>query len=159
MHTMITILVPGEDGYEAVSCARGALDQLVETNTFDCYKLGQDSAMDLPEPAKADTTEGKDLIRQAFNDTRDEFVENIMAIRSALDKFTTDELFEAKPGNKDDPSNNCRMFRFLCHQLGMNRGSGVSLYDEDACGILTTEDLDTALKQENLWVVPADVHC
>ena len=147
MHMLIRILVPADDRDEAVMNARSALDQLVEANAFDSYSVGEDSVMDMPNPARADTPAGRAQAELAFTESKDESMRNIEDIRTALGTFTTDELFEANPGNKDDPGNNCRMFRFLCSQLGMNRGTGVCLYDEHGCGILTTRELEDALKK------------
>lgn len=99
------------------------------------------------------------MINSAWKGQQEEFLRNIQNLRKAVEKYSDEKLFAAQMDTSEENTLiTPRMFRYVCHSLGQYEGSEIYLYDSDGCGITDKEYLGRCLQNENMWVVPADVH-
>jgi len=178
MHMIIKILVFAGDEEEAVDEAHTVLENLCGDdrpfdyfNTFDggsaterwgelpeavrvCGDFGTEKCNECNERFHCYTTQMNAMIKEAMEDTKQSFIDNLTRIKEYITTHTDDQLFEES------------WFKFRCNQVGQDAGPCVWLYDQDGEGIRNTEHLnhvlnkwnDDGLAKKNLYVVPADVH-
>ena len=168
MHTLIYALVPSTDEFPespeemALATATHAFDKLVgigdySSQVFDYYTTFDDNTSrcsgptrygDLPMAVGLDSDEGQRMLQEAWESTVSDFKNNLQRIREFLDELDDDEIM-----------NNVASSRRAIEHTARRSGPGVSLYDEHGRGITTQADLDYILENEDdLWIVPADVH-
>lgn len=157
MHQIIRAIVYATDEETALDIAKEVFTHLVDDGVVDYFTtIDEEQIEGFPCCVEATSDEGKKLIAEGMQYTKEEFTENMQRIRKAMNEHTDEELFEDI------------MFRHGCFHIGQNRGSSVWIYDTHAQGITTEQDLKIAVEQykeyygvdndEKVWVVPADVH-
>lgn len=178
MHMVIRVLVYDKDKKSAFSKATQTLDRLCgeDGQPFDYFTTFDDKTSTvsgearwgkLPSVCEADSKEGKKLIEEGMEYTKNTFLENIKIARKVLKKKTDNEIF-----NDDIFDRDMIRYRFYC--LGEYRGPSIWLYDNDGEGVRTPKHLKDILnkweciyekekkpnpyKDLTLYVVPADVH-
>jgi hypothetical protein len=179
---VIRAIVYAKDEEEALDKAREIFDKLVEDKYFDYYTtFDEDSPMSsknrwgsLPVVAEANSPEGKKLIDDGMNFAWSEFKECMKKIRSVLDRFDDEEIFEEEvldktkkvelklDGNKDlelDLSM-IRYYFYCCSEYDYH---SIWLYDNSGLPITKRSRLKKVLEKPNqhgnkIFVVPADVH-
>jgi len=167
IHQLIRCIVYGESKETAVAQARTNLEQLTKDGrpydyfvTFEedeptCGVAGRDRFGDLPAAVEADSEKGQELVEQGWEHQRE-------AYKNALEKI--DEFFEsADEPTKVVEETHEELIRHQMMKLGRYRGPPVFFYDHYGSGLTTKEDLDVALdapnsENQNIWIVPADVH-
>lgn len=135
----------------------------------------------LPTVALANSKEGKKLISDGMKYTKDEFMENAKFIKEMLKTHTLEELWDKKLNcpkcekyKKHPLSLKCGFFRYMCNDIPCIAGSSVWVYDDDGEAIDEEEHLKNVLnkwkclyedegkenphKDDEIWVIPADVH-
>jgi hypothetical protein len=167
MHMTILVIVYAHSGKDALEKAEDRLDNLCgDYKPFDYFtKLA---------PMKADSGRGKELIAEAMDYTKREFMRNLRTVRAFM-KLSDEELFEDKefPVDQREPDLYYN-FRYCCHNLGRTRGPSIWIYDDDNEGVRDEEHLHSTLTKyaclyedqgkvnphadKTVWVVPADVH-
>jgi hypothetical protein len=108
--------------------------------------------------------------------TRHGFMKNLKAVREVLDFFSDEELYNMKMGvlatitlklkNESDLIRKFNSFDFHCHCLARYEGPEVRLYGKYGEALGDPEELKEALEKsddpkladQNLFVVPANVH-
>ena len=174
---VIRAIVYAQSKDEAFKKATSIFEQLCENqNPFDYFTTFAEEGSrvsckgmwgNIIPIAKADSPEGQELIEEGMKFTLQEANEALNSIRRNIVKFTNAELIEEN--QKDD------MFRYRCYCVGKYWGSGIYLYDHNGQGIRNNGDLENALskwacvyekyskpnpyEKDDIWVVPADVHC
>lgn len=186
---VIRVLVFAEDEEEALDEAKGVYENLCGEDcpfdyytTFDedgygvsgkdrwgemppavkvCGDLGSPKCDQCSERFKCYTTQMNEMIEEAMQKTKQEFLEHLGYIKKYLTTHNDDQLFE-----EDD-------FKYHCHSAGQYQGPNVWLYDQDGEGIRDHEHLRNVLskwacnnegepspdyKDKNVYIVPADVH-
>ena len=197
MHQIIKAILYANSEEEALDKDKAIFENLCgDGQAFDYYTLfNEDSPVsgkarwgNLPVIARADSLEGKQLIDEGMQATRDEFMENIAHVREGLNNLTDEELFreELGPGaiaaKAFDESNsktdtfayNAHMIKYFMRGAGAYTGPDVYLYGQYGEGIRTPESPNNVLnkwrclyedegkenpyKDSDIFVVPADVH-
>lgn len=170
MHMVIRAVVPATTSQEALECARGVFDGLVENgHPFDYYTMfnedgtsvsGQGRYGELPAVSDITSTEGKELLENGMEANKREFLDHLAKLRKML-VHTDSELFECDDtlGSLDGPA----WFRYTAHHIGQYVGSSIWLYDQYGSGIRNPKELEEVLhqaehEQKRVWIVPADVH-
>lgn len=173
MHMVIRAIVYAHNEKEALDKARGIFENLCgqRGQLFDYFVLfDEDSPMsgknrwgNLPAVARANSPEGKKLIDDGMQYTRDEFMRNMAQIREALLVLSDEELFTGELGPSAiaarafDNANKGREFLFtydpgmvrhFMGKVGEYLGPSVYLYGDDGDGIRTPEHLGNVL---NKW--------
>ncbi len=98
--------------------------------------------------APIDSADGEELLERGWTATKQEFERNLDRVRKALNEFSTDELMHDK-----------NLARHACYNLGAYRGPSLFLYDEFGGAIRHREQLNRVPDaDEQLWIIPADVH-
>lgn len=132
MHAIVYALVEGATERDALSKAKAAFDELVESdaNIIDYYATFDEAGLeaagidrwgDLPTAAPIDSPDGEILVDRAWRDSNE------------TDKITF-HLDESSEEN------------------------GVVLFDETGTHITDREKLDSFLARDDGWIVPADAH-
>jgi hypothetical protein len=162
MHQIIYALVEASTEETALACAKAAFNRLVgaapdNAAIFDYYVTFDDERSsvpgkarwgELPVVAPVDSDEGAELLESGLEATRQEFERNLERVRTAVNEFSDDELMHDKD-----------LSRHACYNLGAYRGPSLYLYTEFGDAIRNREHLDHVLDaDEQLWIVPADVH-
>lgn len=176
MHMVIRTIVYASTKKEALSKAKEVFNGLCENqNPFDYFTTfdeentkvsGKARWGNLPVVAKVSSKGGQKLVEEGMKYTYEGFCESLNSIRRNIVKFTNTQLFEGT--EKDD------MFRHRCHCIGKYRGGDIFLYDNDGEGIRSKRHLKDVLnkwnclyekqnkpnpyKNDDVWVIPADVH-
>lgn len=188
MHKVIRAIVYASNEEEALARGTNVFETLVQNGAFDYFATfdqdgegvaGKDRWGDLPVVAEADSGKGKELIEEGMEATREEFDRDMEKIRELIAEFDDDTLFEEgsdlEDGDpkvlakelKDEDLHDLRMFKHYCLDIGQYTGPSVFLYDDDGEGIKRTSHLENVLNKwgdeekygdENIYVVPADVH-
>lgn len=178
MHMVIRVLSYGENKKDALSKAKNILDGLCgeDGQPFDYYTTFDDNTSqvsgkarwgEIPCICEADSKEGKKLIDDGMQYTKEAFLENIKIARKVLKEKTDKQIFENSDWDKD-------MIKYRFHCLGAYRGANIFLYDQDGEGIRDPKHLENILKKwsciyekegkqnpyqdKKLYVIPADVH-
>ncbi|WP_435362312.1 hypothetical protein [Haloarchaeobius sp. DFWS5] len=161
MHQLIYALVQASTDEHALRNAQATFDRLVgaslhETLVFDYYVTFDDHQSstagparwgDLPVAARAHSPAGAELIERGWNHMHKQFDRNLTAVQDALTQYSADEIMA-----------DTDLVRHSFYNIGRYHGPTVTLYDENACGIRHRRGLDHVLDQDDIWVVPADVH-
>ena len=199
MHMVIRAIVYSENEEEALDKAEGVFEGLCgDGKVFDYYTMfmendnssvsGKARFGGLPAVARADSPEGKHLIDEGMQFTRDEFMRGIKEVREALAMLTDEELFTEELGPSAIAAKafieanggvfsfafSPGMVKYMMRKCGGDEGPDVYLYNGEAEGITTPKLLERVLnKWEELYekrgeanpnvglevfVVPADVH-
>lgn len=173
MHMVIRAIVYAPDEESAMDKAKEIFDRLCGENgqPFDYYSLfeGAGSPMSgrgrwgsIVPIARADSKEGKYLIKDGMAATKREFMRALAEIKKGIEKYSDEELF----------SKRCDMWRYYAHNAGQYDGTSIWLYNDDGSGIRTPQDLENVLNKyesiyknepnphadEHVWIIPADVH-
>ncbi|GAA5054502.1 hypothetical protein ACFFQF_24475 [Haladaptatus pallidirubidus] len=162
MHQVIYALVEASTEDTALACGKAALDRLVGAGPdnaaiFDYYVTFDDERSfvagkarwgELPVVAPVDSDEGTELLERGWEATKQEFERNLERVRTAVTEFSDDELMHDKD-----------LARHACYNLGTYRGPSLYLYTEFGDAIRNREHLEHVLNaDEQVWIVPADVH-
>lgn len=172
MHEVIRAIVYPHNEKEALDRARDIFENLCgrRGQPFDYFVLfDEDSPMsgknrwgNLPVVARADSPEGRKLISDGMQYTRDEFMENMAQIREALLVLSDEELFteELRPSSiaarAFDEATNRKKFSFtylpgmikhFMYHAGEYIGPSIYLYDDNGSGIKTPEHLSGVLSK------------
>jgi hypothetical protein len=172
-HTEIGVIVYATDEKDARSEAESILDNLCgDGRAFDYYDI------DAPRtPAiSADSPEGKLLINDMMDDTRNDFMKHLKAVREVLDFFSDEELYNTEMGsfstmtlklkNDQDLIHKFASFNYHYNCLSRYEGPDVRLYDQYGNALGNPESLKEALEKsddpklagESLFVVLAVMH-
>ncbi len=162
MHQVIYALVEASTEDAALACGRAAFDRLVGAGPdnaaiFDYYVTFDDERSsgagkarwgELPVVAPVDSEDGAELLERGWEATKQEFERNLKRVRTAVTEFSDDELMHDKD-----------LARHACYNLGMYRGPSLYLYTEFGDAIRNREHLGHILDaDEQLWIIPGDVH-
>ena len=162
MHQVIYALVEASTEETALACGKAAFDRLVGAGPdnaaiFDYYVTFDDERSsvagkarwgELPVVASIDSDDGAKLLESGWEATRQEFKRNLERVRTAVNEFSDEELMHDKD-----------LARHACYNLGAYRGPSLYLYTEFGDAIRNREHLDHVLDaDEQLWIIPADVH-
>jgi hypothetical protein len=151
MHLPIGIMVVATDAEEAKGSIESALSYLTgEGKHFEDYG-------EVLDVAKADTKEGKELIRERMEWTKNAFMDHLAQVRKMLKKSSDESLYKNDGGKH-------KMFRYHCFHAGEYGGPDSYLYEEWGSAIRNPKefkeyvgDPDTDARQ--WWIVVVDVHC
>lgn len=98
--------------------------------------------------APVDSADGEELVERGWTATKQEFERNLDRVRAAVNEFSSDDFMHDKS-----------LARHACYNLGAYCGPSLYLYTEFGDAIRNREHLDHVLNaDEQLWIVPADVH-
>jgi len=180
MHMVIRCIVYATIREDALMEAKSIFDSLCGDNgTFDYYHTFDDPGSpvsgrgrwgNIISAAKADSKEGKELIKEGWDATERDFQKAITRVRLIIKHLTDEQIMEEKiPDPVPDGLKELFSIRFYFNQIGEYRGSQIWLYDNDGNGIRTKHHLKNALEKWptvsegkydhlNVWVVPTDVH-
>jgi hypothetical protein len=175
MHMIIQVITPASSKEDALDSAKTVFDGITgEGKCFDYYQTfdepgtpvsGQGRYGKVPAALDVKTKAGAKMVAEGFANTKDEFLQNITRVRTALQKYTDEQLF-----NERDPEGiptkqdfDLTLARHNLYNAGKYDGSSIWQYDQYGSGIRNQRDLDAALATElkpgeKLYVVPADVH-
>jgi len=132
----------------AVPHAGAVFDYYVRFDEEDTTVAGKARWGELPIAAPLDSAEGQDLLDRGWEATEEEFQRNLDRVKEGLEELNDEEIM------RDED-----LVRHAFHQVGAYDGPSVFLYDEHGCGIRHLEQLDRVLeRQDECWIVPADVH-
>ena len=180
---IIRAIVYSDDKDEALQKGKEIIEGMCgEDRTFDYATFfdeeengisGKSRWGDLPPVTEVTTKEGKKLIDDGLNYTKQKFFENMQHIRKGLEKYRDIDIFEEKIvddtkavvdrlQNNHNKDYELHMFKYFCHCVGQYRGSDIFLYNDDGEGIRNSDMLKKVLtewnKGQKVWVIPADVH-
>ena len=182
MHQLIKIIVYAKNEEDAVLNTENILDRICgDGKAFDYGSvLDEDGekSWGVEKVSLANSKEGKRLIDEGMKDTKEDFMENIKAIRKLIEKYSDDEIFEEeedlskrdlrkaildKLENKKQEYN---AWRYYFYKLGQYEGSNIYLYDNDGSGIRNFKHLKDVLNKWGskdyqdleIFVVCCDVH-
>ena len=162
MHQVIYALVEASTEETALACGKAAFDRLVGAGPdnaaiFDYYVMFDDERSsvagkarwgELPVVAPVDSDNGEKLLERGWEATKQEFERNLERVRTAVTEFSDDEFMHDKD-----------LARHACYNLGAYRGPSLYLYTEFGDAIRNHEHLEHVLDaDEQLWIIPADVH-
>ncbi len=162
MHMVIYALVEESTHDDALATGKTVFDRLVGADqhagaVFDYYVTfdEEDTSVagkvrwgELPTAVPIASDDGQDLLERGWEATKGEFERNLDRVKEALDELSDEEIM------RDED-----LVRHAFHQVGAYDGSAVFLYTEHATGIRHRGQLDRLLEEnEDLWIVPADVH-
>ena len=171
MHMVILALVCATDESEALDRAEEVFNKLVEDEVFDYYTMfrpadtstvgGRARWGPIPAVIPALSDAGQKLIEEGMKATRDQFLANLLRLRTELARHSDDELC--------DPTDPLSMFDYYARCVGEREGPNTWVYDQDGCGIHGTKQLQQTFKNYReqieaatlkiaVWVVPVDVH-
>ena len=165
MHTNIVAIVYANDKKQALLEACSVFTALIERGLFDEF-----TPVNEHDVVKAGSKQGKRLIEDRMQATRNTFDRAITMVREGINCYSNDELY-----SEYVPIGGQRgMFRYWCSLIGKDAGYPVLIYDNDASGIRSDEHLEDALSKwelfydgrgienpdidKEVWVVPTDVH-
>ena len=176
MHMVIYAVVPAPSRAEALNVADEVFSGLCgDGEVFDYYTKfdapgstvsGNTRWGNKPGAAKLDTLAGKTMLKQAMDNTIEDFNRTLDKIRAAM-PYTNAEIMEERPSDPNAPAiNPLSMIRYYMRCAGDNQGPDIHLYSKDGAGINTQVMLARVLNNYNeplpdgeaLWIVPADVH-
>ncbi|WP_436936558.1 hypothetical protein [Halovenus marina] len=154
---LVYILVEAPSRKIAVQRAKAAMEDVIDAvsrpyETFQEYKMFQgEDAQDLretfgekPAAAPLKTNQGKQLLDEAWEQTEQNFNENLEAVRELLDQYSNEELM------KD--AEHVRL-RFL--RLGTTIGPSVPIYTETSYPIRDRDELEHFIDAHGeIWIVP-----
>lgn len=172
MHILLRVLILADDKNEAEQKAQNFIENEYCNKEFDYCKLAEGNWGNNIKTSKYNTKEGKQLIDEGLNYTKQEFLRNLKEIRKILEVYSDEEIFEEeedkekninekvvyKLDNKELPNLNVK-YPFNC--LGQYGGNNIYVYGENWGGITNNNDLKNFLKDidlNELWVVPIDAH-
>jgi len=166
MHMVIRAIVYANSREEAKVRAERVFKDLTENEEpFDYYSIGfRDGSQ--ANAFKATSKQGKELLERGMKLMAGDFGRSLEAIRQHINKPNNVLMLDGEETGS--------LWRYHCYQLGMYRGPAVWLYDDDGEGIRDSEHLENALNKwrclyeddgkpnphanDEVWVVPADVH-
>lgn len=168
-------LVHGKSPADAVATAKQEVFRpLVARGTFDYYVpfdadgrgvAGSDRWGDYPVVARADTDDGRNLIEDGWRYTVQEYKDSFDTVEEFLDNHERTAFWEDGDVH--------RQYHYAFHKIGEYEGPHTYLYDEAGQGIrdhghlqmienayedLIDETMDNPYRDQDLYVVPADVH-
>ncbi|POG54145.1 hypothetical protein [Haloferax marisrubri] len=162
MHQIIYALVEASTTDEALAVGRSVFDRLVGTSpeygaVFDYYVTFDDDSTsvggkarwgELPTAEPIDSDSGQELLERGWEATKQEFERNLERVREGIQDLNTEAIMRDK-----------ELIRHACYNLGAYRGPSLFLYNEFAEGIRHRDQLGRVLESdEQMWIVPADVH-
>jgi hypothetical protein len=163
MSRVIYAIVNGPNEEYALRNARkSAFDNLIGAkrdgyNRFDYYHTFNEDTSRLPTKsdgteyptaAHLNSDEGRELLADGWNKTKEAFNHDLSAIREKFDEFNDGDIM------KDISHIRSRFLR-----LGEYVGPSIRLYTEHGHGIRTPEDFRWACYDlDKPWVVPANIH-
>ena len=164
MHMLIRVLTLGRSPDDALGRARGTLDHLVgigkyATPVFDYYRTMNDTAArfrDHPTYGQLDpvlsleSETGKQILEEAVDAQERWFVDTLAELREKLDTLDPTEVMT-----------DVDLARFDCYRVGQFAGPSVWVYDEHGAGLRSRSAVDEYVEchdDDDLWIVPADVH-
>jgi hypothetical protein len=167
MHMGIAIITYGEDADEATEKAKDIADMLCEKqDPFDYHadypptNDGELSGMNFSKSLPVADVRVKTILNNFMEYTKDDFLNYVEKVRTAMNGKTAEELWELK----DD------MWRFYAYEVGKYKGSSIHIYDNDGEGIRNDAHLQNALDKwqtagygknyegMNVYVYFQDVH-
>jgi len=160
---LIGVITYASNEDEAFRKANNVIEELIERDHFD-YAIPFDDEFaisrwgKLPTVCRADSPEGKKLIERLMDATWKDFKSAISEIRSLLENFSDEEIFELEPNELKKISagltNDDKMFRglhlnqFLFHELSRYGCShSVYLFDNDGFEITNRTYLEKVLSR------------
>jgi hypothetical protein len=155
--TLVYVLVEARNKAEAERRAKSAMDDVVNAaarpiEAFRDYQMfhGDDVARlrkawgDLPAAASLDTSEGAEMLEDAWEKTEDVFEEELKAVEEILEIYAPEEVMKN--------AENARL-HFL--RLGATVGPSVPLYTENSYPIRDRDELDRYIESNGeLWIAP-----
>ena len=150
--TLMTIAGEGRD-YDSGSTLRES-DAYCRNETEEpiievCTKFGSDACDKCKTRFKCYTHDTLSVVRAEMDKMKQAFIGNFKNLKKQMRGKTAEELF-------DDAE-----FRYLCSDCGRHDGYSSVLYDEDGSCIVSTKELEDALKpQEGLkvYVIAVSLH-
>lgn len=176
MHMVIRAIVYATDEEEALENAKGIFKELVNNTVFDYFTTfdeegnacsGKGRWGELPAVALASSKEGKKLINEGMEYTKEEFKRAFQLVKQDIEKEEPLKNYMEETGAVND------LFRHYCYLLGQYEGNSIWLYDQDGAGVRDEKHLKNVLEKWkclnteastpryeglNIYVVPADVH-
>ena len=163
MSRVIYAIVDAPNAEDALRDARtSAFDRLIGATldgynrfshyyTFDeddgCLPTQPDGS-EYPTAVRLNSDEGRELLADGWNTTKETFEHDLSAVREAVTGLSNDEIME-------NASNIRRRFM----RLGEYVGPSIRLYTEYGPGIRTPEDFRWACYDiDKPWIVPANIH-
>jgi hypothetical protein len=170
MHYGLGVIVYGHTEKEALAQAEKVMGWLSCKDCgrpFDYYTItGLDGE---PPVMKASSKKGQEMIATFMDVTKKDFMRQLRNLRKSLAVMTDEEVYAQRhPGEISDD------VRFAAYHVGMWKGPGIFLYDNDGEGIRepghlkdtiekwpTLTDRSTRSRLDSagdVWVVTADAH-
>lgn len=172
MHQLIYGLVYDESHADGLERAKYDVFQpLVEEHVFDYYVTfeedghgvaGRDRWGELPAVVEADTQRGQQLINRGWDATVEEYWRGFKRVEEFIHEHEPSEFWR-------DPDLYAQ-YQLDFQRIGEHHGPGTFLYDQDGEGIRHESHLesvqnywreeyaDELYENQDLYVVPADVH-
>lgn len=166
MHQLIYGLVQSGSGDGALEDAKNRVfPMVVDAGDFDYFVTfdvdgrgvaGEDRWGDLPVAAPVEEERGQELVDRGWDATVSEYERSFDRIQEFLNDHDVEDFWNNR--------NVHREYSLDFHKVGEYHGSSTFLYDEYGQGIRHRDTLDQLLEEsktgeeEELYVVPADVH-
>ena len=157
MHYLVTLIVEGENKFDAHHAADAAMMDLVEQHEFDWYHDTEEGSRwpNCWKPRRLNTVKGQELVASAMKQQYDEFCLSMDTVRVMLRDYTDEQIYNEDFGRDTDYQFTRYRFTVLS---GYHANAGY-LFGAEADGILNQPELDVYLEHpEKYWVVQVDCH-
>ena len=161
------VLQEAENDFNRLTGENAPFDYYTMFNQDGMGMSGSDRWGKLSPAAKVGSKNGKILVDEGLQFTKEGLLEDLKVVRETLNKATDEEILESKRWKEYGMVK----YRFNC--LGQYTGSSIYLYHEGegvTCKdhlkdilskwkcLYEDKGLDNPYKDLGVWVVPADVH-
>lgn len=157
MDYLVSVIVEADNEENANSEANRIMNELVEWHDFDWYQTTVESSQsdNCWSPCKLDSSKAQAMVARAMQKQRELFDETISTVRTMINLYTDDEIFN----EMFIKTEGLRLSRHQFTKAGGYHGNMSRLYDNYGDVILNQRQLDMYLREpDGLWVVQVDAH-
>lgn len=157
MHTILRLIVSGDNADEALENAVTLMDTLVDSHEYDWYAEASNESRweHCWEAMPLDSQQGLAWIDEAMRFQFADFKRSMETIRTMIAKFTDEQIFE----QDFSASRDAAYSRWLFRDARGYYSSSCTIWDESGSAVTNRNDLDYYLKDpRNAWVVQVDAH-
>lgn len=162
MHYLVKMLVKADTAEEALQQAESDADSMVEYQYIDWYDMN--GRWGKSEAHSITSKEGKELLKEGMECSRNEFNRAMEAIRYMMDTYSDDDIYNEEFTKTDQKESEYYLSRYQ-FTVAAGRANAAVVYAMDSELWGSRVDNDNDLKHildghdnEKLWVVPVDVH-
>lgn len=154
MHTILRLIVPGNDADEALSNATTLMDTLVDNHEYDWYTESLDGSRweHCWEPMPLGSELGRAWVNEAMEAQLADFKWSMSTIRSMIVRYTDEQIFDHDFNNSRDAAYS----RWLFWDVSGCHGT---IWSDSGSAIASRKELDYYLQDPGAtWVVQVDAH-